>query len=115
METFPLAPTLAITRLGTVSPLRKFRLEATGRVVPLGNRVRKLAAVGLVTATLRTTAPAPVAGTPPTPATWTSIVWWGPTLAVKPPVPYRVSRMRAGDRPPYRPPAGWAPVPFENQ
>ena len=40
---------------------------------------------------LSTTPVTPVAGTPPTPATWSWRIPWGPTA-----VPARVSRMRAG-------------------
>src|SRR5436305_370716 len=100
MATLPPAAPLANNKFGTVLAVRKVRLEATGLVLPPGKRVRKLAALGLVTATLRATAPAPVAGTPPTPATWRSIVCWRPAERREGPEPYRVSRMRAGDRPP---------------
>jgi len=49
--------------------------------------------VGWVTVTFMTTADASD-GTPPLPATWTPTVAPGPTAAVKPPAPVRVSSMR---------------------
>ena len=36
----PLVPTLTITRLGTVCPATKFRLEAVGWLLPVGYTVR---------------------------------------------------------------------------
>src|SRR3982074_2497524 len=53
---------------------------------------------GLVTATLRTTPDTPVAGTPPWPVTWRSMVCPAPTGALKPPVPVRGSRIRLRGR-----------------
>src|SRR5215831_7521495 len=76
--TMPPEPTLTMTRLGTVWPPTKLRLDAVGWVAPAGQTVRKLGAVGLVTVTLRATADTPVAGTPPTPVTWRLRVTPGP-------------------------------------
>ena len=67
-----------------------------GFVVPVGNSVRKLPAVVFVTVTFSTTAPTPVAGSPPAPATGMLLVCCGPNGPLMPPVPSRVSRMRAG-------------------
>src|SRR5215212_6699802 len=41
IDTLPPSPTLATTRLGTDTRAVKLRLEAPGRVVPLGQTVRK--------------------------------------------------------------------------
>src|SRR5713226_4578813 len=72
-------------------------------LVPDGQAVRKLPAVGLVTVTFSTTAvggvEAVIRGTPPCPATVTAIVCPAPSGLEKPPVPFRVSRMRAGVSP----------------
>src|ERR1700676_1696410 len=65
MLTWPVELTGTMTRLGTVSPATKLRLEATGCVAPDGHTVRKLVAVGLVTVTFNTTADTPEEGTPP--------------------------------------------------
>src|SRR5215218_11423063 len=46
--TFPPAPTLATTRLGTSWPATKLRLEAVGLVSPEGKTVRNPADVGSV-------------------------------------------------------------------
>src|SRR5207245_6124523 len=40
LVTLPAVPTLTTTRLGTVCPARKLRLDAVGRVVPVGKTVR---------------------------------------------------------------------------
>src|SRR2546428_1252290 len=97
MFTLPSAPTLTVTRLGTVSPTTKFKLDARGRLVPEGYTVRYPPDVGSVTVVLIITAFTPVAGTPPTPATCTLIVPPGPILPGRLPVDVRVSRIRAGD------------------
>src|SRR6478735_8718733 len=55
---------LTMTRLGTVWPPTKFRLEASGRGLSGGVTVRKLGSVGSVTVTLMTTDPTPLAGKP---------------------------------------------------
>src|SRR6267378_4335519 len=87
-----------MTRLGTVWPATQFRVEAVGRVRPVGQTVKTLDAVVLVTVTLRIAAEAPVAGTPPAPVTWMSSAPLGPTvlLSFGKPLPGRVSVMRAG-------------------
>ena len=89
-------------------PPAKFKVDASGLGLPVGKRVRKLAAVGDVTVTFMTTATAPVAGTPPWPLTCTFTVAAGPTGPVMPPVPVRVSRIRAGVNGLNRPPGGGA-------
>src|SRR6202140_3279497 len=93
-----LTPTFTITRLGTVCPATKFKLEARGWLLPIGYTVRKLGAVAPVAVTFRITAETPVAGMPlaARPATWTLMVCPGPTAVLVPPFPVRVSRMRAG-------------------
>src|ERR1700736_1035877 len=52
--------------------------------------------VGLVTVALRMTAATPLAGTPPRPTPWTSIVWPPAMRPAGPPTPVRVSSRRAG-------------------
>src|SRR5450759_2393178 len=98
METFPLAPTLTITRFAIVQPFAQLTLEAVGRVVPPGYRVRKPAVAVLVAVTFRTTADTPVAGTPPAPRICRSI-----TLPVLIVCAGRVSRSRDGDSALYPP------------
>src|SRR5262245_33142064 len=101
--TFPSAPTGTITRLAIVCPGPKLRFDVEGggcdvRGKPsdaVGKTVRKLASVGSVTVTFKTTAETPDAGTPPTPVTSTIRVPSGPTLPIGP-GPERVSRMRCG-------------------
>src|SRR5438477_7527421 len=95
-----------ITRLATVWPGTKFRLDALGRGVPLGYAVRKLGAVGFVTVTLRATAVTPAAGTPPRPDTWRFSVEAWPSDPRNPPVPSRVSSSRAGVSPLNNPAVG---------
>src|ERR1700730_1142822 len=97
MLNFPPVPSATWTRLGTVLPAVQLRLDATGRVTPVGKTVRKLAPVVLVTVTLTTTAEAPV-GTPPCPVTCTSRDSCGPSGVENGPTrdPGRVSRIRAG-------------------
>src|ERR1700694_910607 len=93
-----------MTRLGTVWPGAKLRLEALGRETPVGNTVRKLGAVGPVTVTLRTTAATPAVGMPRVPATWTLIVAPAPSgCAGTAPVPSRVSSAGWGTTGLYKP------------
>src|SRR5712692_7113699 len=92
MLILPSGPTGTITRLGTVWPGPKLRLEARGRATPLGCTVKKLVAVGPVTVRLSTTPTTPVAGTPPWPVTCSETVASGPSG----PAPARVSSSRAG-------------------
>src|SRR5262245_15778800 len=96
--TLPSGPTPTVTRLGTVWPGTKLRLETSGRESPDGQSVRKPAAVGSTTVTFITTAETPVAGTPPRPVIWAANVWPLPSGPGTPPRPrpVRVSRMRAG-------------------
>ena len=99
MLILPSADSLTTTRLATVWPAVKLRLEALGRAASAGWTVRWLAAVGAVVVTLRATAATPLAGTPPWPATCTVRVWPAPTAWQPPsqlPVPMRVSSTRAG-------------------
>src|SRR5205085_2643057 len=73
-----------------------FRFEAVGRDSPAGHTVTKPGFVACVAVTFSTTAIAPVAGTPPWPATWRSIVPLAGTLPAVTPMELRVSRMRVG-------------------
>src|ERR1019366_9354862 len=59
---FALSPT--VTRLGTIVPAAKFRLETVGIVVPAGKTVKKPAAVGSTAVTLSTAAAAPTGTVP---------------------------------------------------
>ena len=52
--------------------------------------------IGASTVTFKTTAVAPVAGTPPTPVTFSSVIAWLLSAEMLPPVPSRVSSSRAG-------------------
>jgi hypothetical protein len=103
IDTRPPTPSFTTVRLATVRFGVKFRLAATGTAVPVGNRVRKLFAVGLVTATLRATADTPVAGMPAVPEICTSMVALVPRGPVAP-VPVRVSSSLIGV-------SGWKPAP----
>src|SRR2546430_7434749 len=100
MSILPPAEGLTMTRLGTACPATKLRSDATGTPPPSGQTTRSLAAVGPSTVTLRTTALGGVAdavpGTPPLPATVTTMVAPGPSGELKPPVPLRVSTIRVG-------------------
>src|SRR5260370_36617275 len=88
------------TRFGTVCPGVQLRLDAKGRVLPVGNTVNTPFAVWSTAVTFRTTALTPVVGTPPIPATVTlSVV---PAASVCPAfgllLAARVSLMRLGAR-----------------
>src|SRR2546425_845426 len=98
MLTLPPVPTFTTTRLGMVTPPFQLRFEARGLGWPVGHTVRKDPAVVSVTVTLSTTADTPLAGTPPTPVTVKSSEPPGPSGWLNPPVPLRVSRIRAGAR-----------------
>src|SRR5207244_156973 len=93
----PSEPTLATTRLGTVTPATQFRSEAFGLVPRPGNTVRWLAAEVFVTVTLTTTAVggvlALIRGTVPMPATATFSTPFPPRVrpALGLPAPARVS------------------------
>src|ERR1700674_634891 len=99
MLTMPVVASMGTnTRFGTVTPAVQLRFEAVGRDRPVGQTVKKLAAVVFVAVTLRIAPETPVAGTPPTPRTRTlSVV---PAVRVLPalvwPLPARVSVIRAG-------------------
>src|SRR5690349_8458134 len=69
MSIQPSGDTVAITRLGIVSPAAKLRFEVAGFCVPVGYTVRKLGAVVSVAVTLRTTALVVPSGTPLLPPT----------------------------------------------
>src|SRR5438270_915066 len=106
MLNLPPGPSLTTTRLGMFWPGPKLRLDASGGAVPVGNAVRYEPAVASVAVMLTTTAEAPVDGTSPLPAAWTSMLELGPTgLCV-----VRVSRMRAGDRATNVPFGSWVTV-----
>src|SRR6266404_6403237 len=102
MSICPDADSCTTTRLGTVCPATKLRSDATGSLAPSGHTTRSLAAVGLATVTLRTTALGgttyAMAGTPPVPATCTTMGAPAASSALGAPVPLRVSTMRAGER-----------------
>src|ERR1035437_8146950 len=76
-----------VTRLGTIVPAAKFRLDTVSIVVPSGKTVRNPAAVGLTAVTLSTAATAPV-GTPDVPP----VTW---TLRVAPPARGELVRVSA--------------------
>ena len=78
------------------TPGGKLRLDASGRLTSLGYTLRKLAAEGPTAVTFSTTADTPLAGTLPTPATFTSRVWFAPSGDWTLPVPFLVSRTRNG-------------------
>src|SRR5690242_16866593 len=85
-HTLPPSPILAITPLGTVELVTKFRLDAVGRVVPHGHTVAKPAPADSVTVTLSTAVDA-LAGTSARPATGISITeagLWKPAPAPAP-------------------------------
>src|SRR5665647_1342218 len=77
-STWPFVPTLTMTAFGIVAPMGQFRFDTVGRVVPVGDTVRKPVLVVSVTVTFRTTAETPVAGTPPTPVTFNDLDWVDP-------------------------------------
>src|SRR5258706_448350 len=91
-----------MTRLGTSWLGTKFRFDAPGRVVLVVSRAPRPAPLPSVTLSLTTTAPTPLAGTPPRPATCTSMVWPAVTAELNPSSvglkPGRLSRIRAGVR-----------------
>src|SRR4051812_29194145 len=95
-ESWPPVPSLPTTRLGTVCPAVKLRLAARGRGTPAGKGGRWLAGGGPVGVTFSTTADPADAGTPPRPLTCRFMVAAWPSGPGAPPVPFRVSRMRAG-------------------
>src|SRR3981081_3209 len=99
MSIAPDGPRATMTRFGTVEPGVQLRSDASGRLEPSGQAVRKPAAEVLVTVTLATTAVGapgpPMAGTPALPAICTARTapcWSG--LALR-----RVWRMRLGVTP----------------
>ena len=77
------------------SPGLKFKFEANGLVTPVGQAVKKLAAVVSVAVIFITTAVTPEAGTPPRPVTRKSNTPPGPR-APDSPSPDRVSKIRLG-------------------
>src|SRR5580765_183465 len=97
MVILPVAGRAAMTRLATVAPRVKLRLEALGVGVPAGCTVRDPAAVGLVAVRVRV-AEAAVLGMPPRPVTWRVRAWWAARATLGAPLPVRVSRIRAGVR-----------------
>src|SRR5665648_737578 len=108
--TWPLAPTGATARFGTVWPATKFRLDAVGRVVWSPYTVTYPKLVGAVTVTLSTTAETPEAGTPPRPVTCNATVPPVPTGAVGAPTPIQVSSNRDGANDPNAPATVGAPA-----
>src|SRR6266853_3907818 len=98
MLTLPPVPTPTITRLGTVWPATKLRLDASGMVTPAGHTVRKPAVLAFASVTFKTTADTPLDGTPPRPVTWRSIFWLGVRMAAGAPLPVLVSSSRDGTR-----------------
>src|SRR5438309_9906190 len=105
----PSAPSLASVRLQVGWPGVQLRSELSGGVAPLGYTARWLAVEVLVTVTLTITArggtAAVIEGTPPSPATGTVSGVPARTGARGiPPMPERVSIIRAGPTPVKRPP-----------
>ena len=91
--------------LGSVRPGARLRLEALGRVVPVGWMVMKLSAVGVMAVMLIAMAATPVVGMPPRPGMGRSRdsagpkvpgPCWVPSLVA---APGRVSSRRAGVSP----------------
>src|SRR5674476_235894 len=108
-STFPLAPTGAMTRLGTVWALTKFRFEAVGRAVPSAYTVTYPGPAGSVTVTFNTTAETPLAGTPPRPVTCRCTTPRAGTATGAAPTPVRVSNNRDGSKDPNAPGTVGAP------
>src|SRR5581483_11412442 len=104
IATPPFVPSLTVTRLAIVSAGPKFKLDAVGVTWPAGEIVNHPDELGPVTATFITTASAS-AGTPETPPTCRTRVWFGAN-APDSPVRVRVSRMRVGVTPVNRPAGG---------
>src|SRR5215468_6139587 len=96
MSTLPPVPTGTVRKFAPVQRAAKLMLDAVGRVVPVGNAVRKLFAVGAVTVRFNTTDETPVAGTPPRPVTCSRRTRPAPRAALGAPLPVRVSRIRVG-------------------
>ena len=96
-DTVPSGPTGTMTRFGTAPPGTGFRLEASGRVAPVGKAVTNVDSVWLTAVRLKTTDETLRVGTPPWPSTGTVIVAPGP-IGVGLPRPLRESTMRAGTR-----------------
>src|SRR5689334_17700123 len=92
MSTRPPSPNLAMTRFGTTSPPRVFRLDVPGRSRPVGQTVTYEGAVAPTAVTLSTAATAD-AGTSWVPATASVIEDAGP---IGVPLPSRVSSRRTG-------------------
>src|SRR4051794_22371382 len=72
------------------------RLETVGFGVPVGQAVTNPGKVAFVAVRFKATAATPVAGTPATPATCTSIEVFDATGRAGAPRPVRVSRIRVG-------------------
>src|ERR1700693_2756325 len=100
MSTLPVGPTWTIVGLGTVPPCGQFTSDAGGCATVSGHAGNTPAVVVLVTVRFATAAGGGlepvIAGTPPNPATPTTRPELGPHGNVKPPVPFLLSRMRAG-------------------
>src|SRR5436305_1973931 len=92
----PSGASFTVSRLLIVWPAAKLTLAGLGRGWSDGHSVRYARAVGPVTATFNTTAPAPLEGTPPRPATCNTATPPAQTGAVGAPLPVRVSRIRDG-------------------
>ena len=89
-------PILTVTKFGTVCPGKKLRLETTDCGSPDGQAWMNPLVSGTSTVTFKTTAVAPVAGTPPKPATFNSVSACELSAEMLPPTPVRVSSSRAG-------------------
>src|SRR5579864_2007706 len=97
-----------MARFARVQPVTQLAFETVFLVAGApAHRVRKLAAVVLVTVALTMTAETPVAGTPALPVTWKVAVAAGPSALPAPrcPLPARVSTKRCGNPVPTSPPA----------
>ena len=73
MLTLPLAPILTVTRFGHGLPGDEVEVRHRRWSSPDGQAVMNPFVIGESTVTFKTTAVAPVAGTPPTPATFSSV------------------------------------------
>src|ERR1035437_8994807 len=93
----PVAPTGTIARLGTLWPATKFRLDTTGKGVPLGKADTHPGEVGWVTVRLTTTADTPLVGIPFLPVICRTRSAPAATGARAAPLPIRVSNTRTGD------------------
>ena len=97
-STLPPAPNFTVTRFGITCPAPKFRFDAFGFGVPVGNTVKNDPSVASVTVTFITTAVA-AAGTfdpPPKPVTCNDLAVGATTIPANPLFANRESKIRSG-------------------